>query len=382
MTNKELANYFRKSNNELDQIVVDIDDIDYDVLDSWKRNVVNKLRSAYRIKMNRLEMLTHFDDMRYIDSHKLNIAKTILRDMYFKYNPNKKKTKINIESEKLLKAREENIDFELELSKMITGDNSIFPYRSSSKLTEFFQSIGYNFVHDGTTRKEWVRDRLNELNIQEIHNILSKGLFKKKYFIDYAKKLNDEIHEELNQHPDFDSLLTSVDDCIKKAKKEFEQFIKDSITANDVFDLSTILDMNVNMELLFDNKAMTEDIELNTLIEEAKERFLSNDKQVGIEKLWAAFERLKTYFLDVKKNKKDKKISVEEVIEQISKNFSKEFLEEEFIRLTKIGNNYRIRHHEKNKLELTEIHRNYFFFRMLTLIDLCLLFLNEENKKM
>ena len=48
---------------------------------------------------------------------------------------------------------------------MVVGDNKLFPYRSSSYITRFFARCGLPFVHDGTTRKWWAKERLNELNI-------------------------------------------------------------------------------------------------------------------------------------------------------------------------------------------------------------------------
>ncbi|AKF24525.1 hypothetical protein YH65_03315 [Sulfurovum lithotrophicum] len=79
-------------------------------------------------------------------------------------------------------------------------------------------------------------------------------------------------------------------------------------------------------------------------------------------------------------SKNDKNKSAAKIVEIISKDFDKDFIKDEFKKLTSIGNDYRIRHHEQNKLELTSNHTNYFFFRMLTLIDLCLVYLNEENE--
>ncbi|TDD36821.1 hypothetical protein E1287_09850 [Actinomadura sp. KC06] len=40
---------------------------------------------------------------------------------------------------------------------------AFFPYRSSSYITEFFQELDLDFVHDGSTRHRWVADRLAEL---------------------------------------------------------------------------------------------------------------------------------------------------------------------------------------------------------------------------
>lgn len=53
------------------------------------------------------------------------------------------------------------------LARMICGDapyNEIFPYRSSSYLTSFFEELDLDYVHDGSTRFWWVRSVLEELN--------------------------------------------------------------------------------------------------------------------------------------------------------------------------------------------------------------------------
>jgi len=138
-------------------------------------------------------------------------------------------------------------------------------------------------------------------------------------------------------------------------------------------DLSYLLDFNVNTELLFDKQIQTDDNELNKLIKEAKDRFFNpKDKQIAIEKLWDAFERIKTYYEGNKKQSSEKLVLI------ISENFNSEIIESEFKTLTKIGNDYRIRHHETDKKEISETkHLNYLFFRMLSLIDLCLTSINE-----
>ena len=360
MENEKLVDFFKEVFHELSSIVKYTPRSE--LIEKWKNKVLPQLESCSKVKMNRLEILIapanqYLHNMD-IDDHALKIAETILRDSAYKFS--RKKSKESLESLKLLKAREENIDFELQLSEMICGDNDKFPYRTSHLLTEFFQNLGHNFTHNGETRKYWVQERLEELNIKEIHNLISSGLFKKKYFIEWSKANSLDLNLSL-----------------KKATNEFKEFIQNSITANDYFDLSSVLDMNINIELLFDNEAKTSDIELNTLIEEAKERFINpKDKQIALEKIWDAFERIKTYFSaeGLKKNH-----SASKLVEIISDNFDKDFMNDEFKKLTNIGNSYRIRHHEVDKIELTPEHTNYFFFRMLTLIDLCLIFLNTKE---
>jgi len=279
--------------------------------------------------------------------------------MYFKYMK-KSNSKENIEILQLLRAREENIDFEVDLVELIKPRHGV----SNLPVTieKLFTDLGYRYLRS-------INDitNLKRLNIKEIYNFISNGLLKKKYYKDYYG------HNSLDYK-----------ESMKNMIEDLKYFIQSSLLASETIDISTALDMNVNMELLFHNKANTKDKELNELIEEAKDRFISNDKQVSVEKLWGAFERLKTYFLDItiessKKKQKDKKRSTEEIVNIISENFDKEFLNTEFRALTDIGNNYRIRHHEVGKKELTSKHINYFFFRMLSLIDLCLVYLNEEE---
>ena len=49
------------------------------------------------------------------------------------------------------------------LAEAIIGDNEAFFYRSSSKITEFFEECDLDFVHDGSTRWHWTTERLQEL---------------------------------------------------------------------------------------------------------------------------------------------------------------------------------------------------------------------------
>jgi hypothetical protein len=50
------------------------------------------------------------------------------------------------------------------LAAMVVGDHAPFPYRSSSRITKFFERCGFSYAHDGTTRRYWAK-RLAELNL-------------------------------------------------------------------------------------------------------------------------------------------------------------------------------------------------------------------------
>jgi hypothetical protein len=285
-------------------------------------------------------------------------AEALLRDCIFllDFDPNSPE---DLKLYKLLRARHNNPDFELDLAVFICGEEgNHFPYRSSYYLTQFYKDLGYDYVHDGSTRRYWVRDVLLQMTIQEISHVIEKGLFSKRDF----KRLGNETN------PDYE-------ENYKEAIQEFKKFIHESLSSNEGVDLNYLLDLNINTELLFEKTADTEDEELNKLIEEAKNRFFHpGDKQIAVEKLWDAFERLKTYFNANKKN------SVSELIKVTSRNFDEGIINQEFEKLTDIGNKFRIRHHETDKKEITEPkHLNYLFFRMLSLINLCLTSLKDMD---
>lgn len=96
-------------------------------------------------------------------------------------------------------------------------------------------------------------------------------------------------------------------------------------------------------------------------------------RQDSVEKIWDALERLKTYYTNL-----DKKNSANKVVNDMS-NGQAAFIavfDDEFRALTKIGNNFRIRHHETNKIDITDNrYYDYFFNRCLSLIALAIQYL-------
>lgn len=98
------------------------------------------------------------------------------------------------------------------------------------------------------------------------------------------------------------------------------------------------------------------------------------DIRDAVEKLWDAYERLKTYYTTM-----DKKSSANKIVLDISGGPNKYFdvLNKEFSDLTKIGNDFRIRHHEMDKVEITDVrHYDYFFNRCMSLIALVIQYLH------
>jgi len=101
------------------------------------------------------------------------------------------------------------------IARMICGDSPLeyFPYRSSSRLTAFFEGLNMDYEHDGSTRYYWVKSVLEELNqklstdeskpsdeiIKVIEYLLSPDFFIEKTNEDRNKAIN-KVNEILGQY--------------------------------------------------------------------------------------------------------------------------------------------------------------------------------------
>lgn len=133
------------------------------------------------------------------------------------------------------------------------------------------------------------------------------------------------------------------------------------------------------IERIVENSPLTKEIENNfAAVHEIGTRDLLKDaialyktpnptaRQDSVEKIWDAFERLKTYYTSL--NKRDSSAKIVNDMANGNSNFINLF-NDEFKTLTKIGNDYRIRHHETNKIDITDVrYYDYLFNRCLSLI--------------
>ena len=184
--------------------------------------------------------------------------------------------------------------------------------------------------------------------------------------------------------------------------KEFNDFIKGT-TPFTVFDVIESFDRhttkssqfeneinaifklnNINVELRdgeihstsnkvigFDDSTNINEAGLEELIRIAEDLYNKANYSYAVEKIWDAFERIKTYYYPTL----DKKKSVEKIINDISygNEHIKKMFDIEFKVLTDIGNSYRIRHHEKNKIDISnDLYYEYFYKRCLSLISILL----------
>lgn len=204
-------------------------------------------------------------------------------------------------------------------------------------------------------------------------------------YIEYfAKNIQDIVnrkwhdffkHNELQFKEDFDS-----------NPKIFEEFQNE---INKIFTKTGLLYTLTNNKIIertIDNEVLTngivkqvENIEedgLKSLLQEAIKLHRSpkpEQNYTAVEKIWDALERLKTYNTNV-----NKKRSLEIILNNVAHG-DKVFIDlfdDEFQALTKIGNNFRIRHHETNKINITDNrYFDYFFNRCMSLIALVIQYL-------
>jgi hypothetical protein len=112
----------------------------------------------------------------------------------------------------------------------------------------------------------------------------------------------------------------------------------------------------------------TGDAMLDSLLESARSKFLDPDADVrreAIEKLWDAWERVKTL-----EPAFDKRASVKALLDQAADEPTfREVLEQEARTLTDVGNRFQIRHSEMSQVSLRRNdHVDYLFHRLFALI--------------
>ncbi|MCB2403555.1 hypothetical protein [Rhizobium ruizarguesonis] len=118
----------------------------------------------------------------------------------------------------------------------------------------------------------------------------------------------------------------------------------------------------------------TLDSELNRMLEAARSRILDPDEEIrreALEKLWDAWERLKTQGAG-----SDKKAQTNALLDATAGSSSpvlRKALENEAHELTWIGNNMQIRHSEKGKERVAKVeHVDYLFHRLFSLVQVIL----------
>lgn len=235
-------------------------------------------------------------------------------------------------------------------------------------------NIDLAYIHKAFNQQGWVYDFNYDTFIQfTVNSIgenllakynLSKGKSLDAFFsdktVDIEKKIKllsdlieyDNVYRIKNINEIKDETLNKQKQIIQECKKILNKLNNAILTINSD---------NIN------EKGLKELIEI-------AQNYYKIDKKIALEKIWDAYDRLKSYF-DDSPNGKHKDKSVEKIIDIISNSNEnyKEFFNNEFKILTEFGNNYQIRHFEINKIKIDDINYiEYLYNKCLILINLAL----------
>lgn len=182
----------------------------------------------------------------------------------------------------------------------------------------------------------------------------------------------------------FDIIEFQYDELSNIEKTPFQEDINNSFRKYNLsFRLSDrgLIEIQTDKEVLepeiINNIESISEDGVRDLLKEAIEKHMQPNIHAhrdAVEKIWDALERLKTYYTSL-----DKKSSTLKIINDMAGGNS-DFItlfNAEFKALTDIGNDYRIRHHETSRVDITDPrHYDYFFNRCLSLIALAIQYLH------
>ncbi|MEQ5772287.1 hypothetical protein QQY70_01840 [Streptococcus suis] len=224
---------------------------------------------------------------------------------------------------------------------------------NSNENLHFTDETGWNYIQ---TIDEIVFDNIKQFYLPKAYRegkyVATENL--EEFILHTSPKSVLDFIEFFSQHSSDKSFGEKVNTLLKLNN------INLTIANNEFSFLGKIIDNTA--------KDLVKERGLQELLSEANQFYLESNFSVATEKLWDAFERLKTFYSPTL----NKKQSVEKIITQMSlgnKNFQAIF-EKEFTELTKLGNDFRIRHHEVGKKDITnEKHFEYLYNRCITLIS-------------
>jgi len=162
--------------------------------------------------------------------------------------------------------------------------------------------------------------------------------------------------------------------AVEKGQQEFREKINRIFSRNGVgYELEESGDIKHLASPIIGEKfetfrIETGDVVLDQILEDSRNKYFStnrNSHKEAVERLWDAWERLKT--LENPNNKKDSITKLLNIVTQETE--FRTLLEVEAKELTRIGNDFHIRHTEIGKIEIERVeHFDYLFHRLLSMI--------------
>jgi hypothetical protein len=202
----------------------------------------------------------------------------------------------------------------------------------------------------GRATLEWPTDRTARVAYQlAICRVIARGELK---FLDFA-------------YP-FYGLRGNFDERVRW----FAQVLVEPMV-RDIARLSQLRTTPPVVEDLLKVLPVSGDPQLDELVRDARDKFQDKSPEVrkmALDRLWDAWERLKTLEAG------DKKASITKILDSVAPTTEfRELLEREAQELTKIGNTFQIRHWERGTVPVEQVrHMDYLFHRLFALIWLIL----------
>lgn len=189
---------------------------------------------------------------------------------------------------------------------------------------------------------------------------------------DYTEtKLFDDISRA---EKSFGKDVPAIHDCVEEVQHFNGTIRRNAQIVVDLLEVALSEQASLSYDLV---DFQIDDHEFNKLVEQAFQYYKEARIDTATEKIWDAFERIKTFYKQY-----DKKGSITKLIDIVSKNNAeyREMVEEEFTSLTKLGNDFRIRHHETNKKDICcKEHYDYLFHRCIAVLRLVTSVLRENS---
>ena len=200
-----------------------------------------------------------------------------------------------------------------------------------------------------------------------------------EYIARYIKTIKQNSFHDFFQHYH----LSFIDDnnafnVFRQGINEVFQMAGLSYKLTENRQIERITEMDAMVDEALESVAAIEEPGLRELVAESVSFYkspLPANHKIATEKIWDALERIKAIFM---KDGVDKKKSSEKLMDLISagNNDFRDLFNTEYKTLTDIGNKFRIRHHETDKIDINDDrYYDYFYNRCLSLIVMSLRFI-------
>lgn len=206
----------------------------------------------------------------------------------------------------------------------------------------------------------------------------------KQYVMKTIAELQYDLENDYTETKLFDDIsraeklfgkdVPAIHDCVEEVQHFNGTIRRNAQIVVDLLEVALSEQASLSYDLV---DFQIDDHEFNKLVEQAFQYYKEARIDTATEKIWDAFERIKTFYKQY-----DKKGSITKLIDIVSKNNAeyREMVEEEFTSLTKLGNDFRIRHHETNKKDICcKEHYDYLFHRCIAVLRLVTSVLRENS---